>query len=309
MVAVIIPCYKVKDHILDVISTIGPSHAQKIYIVDDKCPENSGQYVLDNCHDGRVTVLFHSNNQGVGAAVMSGYKKAFSEGYSIAVKIDGDGQMDPELIPLFTAPILNNKADYTKGNRFFFLEGLVEMPKIRLIGNAALSFINKIVSGYYTVMDPTNGYTAINLNIIPDLSLEKISKRYFFESDMLFRLNIARAVIQDIPMYSKYGTEESNLNIKNTIITFPPMYFIRFCKRIFYNYFLRDFNLGSVSLTFGLVSMSFGVIFGAYNWIYAWMSNTSTPSGTIMLAALPIIIGFQTLLFFLQQDIASSPKR
>lgn len=308
MIAVVIPSYKVKKHILNVIKAIG-EEAQKIYVVDDCCPEGSGEYVEKECTDPRVVVVFSEKNQGVGGAVMLGYQKAYSDGCEIAVKIDGDEQMDPSLLPQFIAPLVRGKADYTKGNRFFFIEGLSQMPTVRLIGNAGLSFINKIVSGYWNIMDPTNGYTALKLDLLPALPLNKIAKRYFFESDMLFRLNVAKAVIQDIPMHSKYAEEESNLSVTKVLFTFPPMYLTRFAKRIFYNYFLRDFNLGSIALIFSSLSIILGSLFGLYHWFNAYTTGVSTPTGTIMLAVLPIIIGFQSLLFFLQQDISSVPTK
>ena len=262
MIAVIIPCYKVKQQILRVIEKIG-HNVDKIYIVDDFCPEHSGQFVAENVSDPRIKIIYHEKNQGVGGAMITGYKKALEDKCTIAVKIDGDDQMDPSLISKFITPLIEGRADYTKGNRFYYLEGLSQMPFLRLVGNAGLSFINKISSGYWDIMDPTNGLTAINLNVVNILPLDKISKRYFFESDMLFRLNISKAVIIDIPMHSKYADEKSNLNISQVLVTFPPKYIVRFSKRIFYNYFLRDFNIGSITLIFSILSISFGTFFGA----------------------------------------------
>jgi dolichol-phosphate mannosyltransferase len=151
-VAVVIPSYRVKQHILNVLDGIGEEVAN-VYVVDDKCPEKSGQFVLDNCRDRRVTVLFHEENQGVGGAVITGYRRATQEG------ADGDGQMDPALIGNFVQPILEGRADYTKGNRFYNVEDVRTMPFPRLIGNALLSFMTKLSSGYWDIFDPTNGFT------------------------------------------------------------------------------------------------------------------------------------------------------
>src|SRR5690606_29907223 len=122
---------------------------------------------------------------GVGGAIMTAYRQALEDGMDIVVKIDGDGQMNPELLPLFVKPIVDGRADYTKGNRFFRLESLQDMPRIRLIGNSALSFLTKLSCGYWNIMDPTNGYTAIHTSVLRELPLDKIEKRYFFETDML----------------------------------------------------------------------------------------------------------------------------
>lgn len=308
MIAVVIPSYKVKKHIIKVISEIG-SEIDKIYVVDDKCPENSGKYVEDNCKDKRVIVVYNDENKGVGGAVKSGYKKALEDNCEIIVKLDGDGQMEPKLISGLIAPIVKNKADYVKGNRFFYLDTLMKMPKMRLFGNSILSLINKIVNGYWDIIDPTNGFTAIHYNTLQSLNLDKIDNRYFFESDMLFRLGTIKAVVADFPMNAKYEDEKSNLSIKKVLFEFPPKYFVRFFKRIFYNYFLRDFNIASIEMIFGSVFFIFGLILGLFNWLESVSSGVTATSGTVMLAALPIIIGFQLLLSALNYDIQNVPKK
>lgn len=306
-VAVVIPCYKVKKHILEVISQIG-SEVDAIYVVDDDCPEASGAYVKSKCEDTRLKVIFHQKNQGVGGAVISGYSYAIAEGATIIIKIDGDGQMDPKLIPKFIKPIANGLTDYVKGNRFFELEFLTEMPKVRLMGNAVLSFISKMASGYWDIMDPTNGYTAIHTSVLKMIPLHKVDKRYFFESDMLFRLNILRAVVYDLPIPAKYGTEVSNLKIGKVIFDFPGKYFNRCFKRIFYNYFLRDFNIGSVELIIAGILISAGSIFGLFHWYLSFTRGIIATSGTVMLSSLPIILGFQSLLAAVNYDVANVPK-
>ena len=308
VIAVAIPSYKVTRHILSVIAAIGPEVA-RIYVVDDKCPENSGDYVLSNCPDPRVVVLRHPENQGVGGAVMTAYRAAISDGVDIIVKVDGDGQMDPALIPRFIEPILDGDADYTKGNRFFDLEEIGAMPPIRLFGNAALSLMAKFSTGYWNLFDPTNGYTAIHADVAKHLPYKKISRRYFFETDILFRLNIMRAVVVDIPMSAKYADEVSGLKISAIIGEFLVKHLRNFGKRIFYNYYLRDLSLGSIELPIGLVLLTFGICYGSYHWIEAARLATATPAGTVMMSALPILTGLQFILAFLGHDIASVPRR
>ena len=240
---------------------------------------------------------------------MTGYKAAMHEDMDIVVKVDGDGQMDPALIPHFVAPIKACQADYTKGNRFFDLEEIQAMPKARLVGNAVLSFMAKISSGYWDLFDPTNGYTAIHVNILRRLPLAKISKRYFFETDMLFRLSILRAVVVDVPMDAKYSDEVSNLKISKVVGEFLVKHARNFFKRVFYNYYLRDMSVASLELPLGLLMMLFGLLFGAFHWIDSWQNSVATPVGTIMIASLSILMGLQFILAFISYDIASIPRR
>lgn len=307
-IAVIIPTYRACNHILRVISKIGPE-VTRIYVVDDCCPDNSGNFVAANCEDDRVSVVKHAENQGVGGAVMTGYKKAIEDGMDILVKIDSDGQMDPALIMEFVIPIVNGDADYTKGNRFFDLERVRSMPNVRLFGNAVLSLMSKLSSGYWNLFDPTNGYTAIHADVARLLPFNKISRRYFFETDILFRLNTLRAVAVDVLMDAKYGDEVSNLRISEVIGEFFVKHVRNFSKRIFYNYYLRDMSLASIELPIGLVLLSFGSIYGGYHWFYSAQAGIPTSAGTVMLSALPILAGMQLLLSFIGYDISSVPVR
>lgn len=307
-VAVVIPSYKVIRHIADVIAAIPPM-VWRIYVIDDACPDGTGKFVVENVADDRVRVVCHQQNQGVGGAVMTGYQAAIADGADIIVKVDGDGQMDSSLIPYFVEPILSGEADYTKGNRFYDLEEIHAMPRVRLLGNAVLSLMAKLSTGYWDLFDPTNGYTAIHADVARHLPFLKISKRYFFETDILFRLNTMKAVVVDVPMNAKYGEEASNLKISNIIGEFLFKHARNFCKRIFYNYYLRDMSLASLELPLGLLLILFGIGWGGYNWYESAQSNTITPAGTVMLAVLPIMMGLQFLLAFLGNDIASVPRR
>ena len=308
MIAAVIPCYRVRNQILDVLKEIGPE-VQKIYVVDDACPEGSGKFVIENTNDPRIEVLFHNKNLGVGGSVITGYRKAMEDGVNIVVKLDGDGQMDPHMIPQLIAPLRNKQADYVKGNRFYDLAYLRKMPGSRKFGNAILSFINKVVNGYWNVMDPTNGFTAIAEPALKHLPLERIDNRFFFEQDMLFRLNTIRAVVVDYPMNARYDAETSNLKIWKVLFSFPVKYVNRFFKRIFYSYFLRDFNIGSLELILAFIFMGFGFIFGSIKWAHSIESMHPATTGTVILAGLPIILGFQAFLSFLHFDLVNIPQK
>ncbi len=306
--AVIIPCYKVKKHILSVIKSIG-NEVDLIVVVDDNCPENSGKFVEKNCTDSRVKVIFNDKNLGVGGAVKNGYKYALKKEIDIFVKLDGDGQMSPKLIGKIIKPIINEEADYVKGNRFFDIESIQKMPAIRIFGNSMLSLINKFVNGYWNLMDPTNGFVAIHKNALKLIPLEKIENRFFFESDMLFRLSIIKAVVVDVPMMAHYANEKSNLSISHSAFSFPFKYLNRFLKRIFYNYFLREFNIASLELLFGNIFMIFGILFGGYFWMKSINTGIVATSGQVMIASVPILIGFILLLLALHVDLISIPTK
>lgn len=307
-IAVVIPCFRVRAHILGVIDAV-PESVDRIYVIDDACPEKSGQLVLSECADPRVRVHFNTQNLGVGGAVLRGYREAIEDGATVLVKVDGDGQMDLALLDLFIDPILNGEADYTKGNRFFDLTNISQMPKIRIFGNAGLSFFAKLSTGYWDLFDPTNGYTAIHSDVARRLPFDKISNRYFFETDLLFRLNTLRAVAIDVPMDAQYGEEISNLKISKVLGEFAVKHARNFFKRIFYNYFLRDMSVASLELVVGSFLFLGGITFGIAKWIDSMKSGIETPAGTVMLAALPVILGLQFVLAFLGHDINSLPKR
>lgn len=307
-VAVVIPCHRVRDHVLRVIEKI-PSMVQRIYVVDDACPDNSGRHVEQACRDPRVVVLFNQANLGVGGAVQAGYARALEDGADVIVKMDGDDQMDPTALPQLVGPILRGEADYTKGNRFYDLDRIGRMPRMRIFGNALLSFMTKLSSGYWDVFDPTNGYTAIHARVLGKLPLHKVSRRYFFETDMLFRLNTLRAVVVDVPMDARYGDEASNLRIHRVVVDFFFKHVRNTGKRLFYNYFLRDLSLASVELVFGGLFIIVGALLGLGFWYSSSTSGVPTLPGSVMLVALLLIVGFQLLLGFLAYDIASVPKR
>lgn len=307
-IAVVVPCYRVRSQILEVIADV-PTEVERIYVIDDACPEGTGRWVQDQCPDSRVSVHWNGSNLGVGGAVMAGYVLAVADGMDVVVKMDGDGQMDASALPELVGPILRGEADYTKGNRFYDLAQIGRMPRARIFGNAALSFMTKISSGYWDIFDPTNGYTAIHAKVIGKLPLHKISRRYFFETDMLFRLNIVRAVVADVPMDAKYGAETSNLRVSKVLFDFSFKHLRNTVKRLFYNYFLRDLSLASIELVLGGAFLASGVTMGLVFWLKSHYTGVLTTAGGVMLVALQVIVGIQLVLGFLAYDIAAVPKR
>jgi len=290
-----------------VLADIGPE-CNAIYVVDDACPEQTGELVERECRDPRVRVVHNPENLGVGGATLAGYRAALEGGADVIVKVDGDGQMDSSLLPRLVQPILDGEADYAKGNRFFDVDGLDAMPRLRLIGNSLLSFASKLSSGYWNIFDPTNGFTAIHASVARALPMHKISQGFFFESDLLFRLGVVRAVVCDVPMPARYGDEKSNLKIRHIVGEFSRKHIANTFKRIFYNYYLRNFNVASIEIIAGFFLMGFGGWFGATRWIEGIERNVAQTSGTVMVAALPVIVGFQLVLSALNYDLQNVPR-
>lgn len=307
-ITVVIPCYKEKSKILDVLSKFD-STITHIIVIDDACPEGTGEFVLKNNNDTRVQLVTHKYNQGVGAATISGYLKAIELGSDIIVKVDGDGQMDPSMIKTLIRPIQRGEADYTKGNRFYRLYGLSKMPPVRLIGNLILSFASKMSSGYWKLFDPTNGFTAIHAKVAEQLPVDKCHKGYFFESDILFQLNMLRAVVIDVPIQAIYGDEKSSLKISNILLLFLMKHFANLSRRIIYNYFLHDFSIASIELVVALIFIAFGSIFGGMEWYNSSITGLAASAGTVIIAALPIMVGSQLLISFLNFDVQNQPNQ
>lgn len=305
--AVVIPAYRAATHIQSVLQVI-PSFITHIVVINDCSPDNTAELV-DAWRDPRVRLISHQTNQGVGGATLSGYNAALNLGAEIIVKMDSDNQMDPTfLLPLIT-PILLHQADYTKGNRFLHARQLRSMPLLRRLGNMGLSFLTKLASGYWNIFDPTNGYTAIHSALVPMLNQSAISQRYFFESSLLLELGLLRAAVRDVYIPARYGNEQSSLSELKTLFDFPPRLLKGFLWRVWIHYFLRDFTVVSIFLITGTLLTTFGLLFGGYHWYLSAVTNTEATTGTVMLAVLPIILGFQFLLHAIIADIQNVPTQ
>ncbi|UTP40965.1 glycosyltransferase family 2 protein [Phenylobacterium sp. LH3H17] len=304
---IVIPCYKVRNHILRVIEKI-PAWIEGIVCVDDACPENTADFLEAENPDSRLVVVRLPQNLGVGGAVLAGYVEAERRGGRILVKVDGDDQMDLTFLAQLVAPILLGEADYTKGNRFSSISHLTDMPRVRLFGNAALSFAAKVSTGYWNVFDPTNGFTAIEASMIKLLSGRRISQRFFFETDLLYHLGTLRAVVRDIPIPARYGDEVSNLRVGAIIGPFALKHLKNFVQRIIGQYFVRDFNVATMEMMFGVGFLGFGSIY-ALRWFAVRMPGEDADAGLVMTAALPVIVGVQLLLQVMNFDVVNVPNR
>ncbi len=297
-----------RNQILEVLSSLSDD-VTHICVVDDACPDGTGDYVEKNFKDKRLVVLRNPLNAGVGGAVKKGYEHLLRQDVDVVVKLDGDGQMDSRHIPHLVSPILSGEADYTKGNRFYSMDGFSSMPKIRLIGNIILSFLSKAASGYWNIFDPNNGFLAISPSVLRQLDLEKISNRYFFESDMLFRLNLLRAKVVDVPMTALYGEERSNLSLWKAAFEFPYKHLRNLFRRLSITYFLRDFSVPSIQLSLGFLLTLLGSIIGIHNYFRSQELGIGTAPGTLILFAVLMFTGIQLLIGFISHDIQNVPTR
>lgn len=305
-VAVVIPAFRVAQHIEQVVRAI-PGFVSDVIVVDDASPDDTAR-IVEGIPDPRVRLLRHEQNGGVGAAMITGYRHALELGADVVVKMDGDGQMDPRyLIPLIE-PILAGEADYTKGSRFFYTRQLRQMPLVRRIGNLGLSFLTKASSGYWDVFDPTNGYTAVHRRVLEVLDWHNIDRRWFFETSMLIELSLVRAVVRDVQIPAKYADEHSSLSAAGALMRFPRKLLGSFFRRLWLQYFVREFSPVSLFLTAGLPLAVFGFLWGAVHWVQSVRTGTTASTGTVMVAVVPLILGFQLLLQAVSLDIQNTPK-
>ena len=306
--AVIVPCYMVERHVASVIGAI-PDWVAYIIAVNDASTDRTAEILAAMAsRESRLHVLTHTQNRGVGGAMVTGFRKALELSADFAVKIDGDGQMDPAELPRLLVPLLDGSADYAKGNRFRSVTDIHQMPLARRFGNIALTFLNKFASGYWHVFDPQNGYVAIPREWLQRLSLEHLDKRYFFENSLLVSLNIEGARVADVPMRAMYGDEQSNVRIPRILGGFPIRLLKAAIHRILIKYLIYDVSPIVVYLLAGGVLLLFGLAFGGYHWLASIQSGRAASTGTVMLATLPIILGFEMWLHALHLDIVQSPR-
>lgn len=306
-VYLVIPCYRVRAHILNVLART-PAWVEGVVCVDDACPDRSGDFIEAECRDPRVHVLRLAENRGVGGATLAGYREAIRRGGRILVKVDGDDQMDLGYLAQLVAPVLLGEADYAKGNRFTSLSHLSAMPRVRIFGNAGLSLLAKLSTGYWNVFDPTNGYTAIEASVALRVMEKDIAKRFFFETDLLYHLGTLRAVVRDVPMPARYGEEESNLSAGKVVLPFAWRHAKNFVRRVVGQYFVRDFNVASIELVAGAGFLAVGLFWALY-WLAVREPGQAASAGVVMAAALPVIVGVQLLLQAMNFDVINVPNR
>lgn len=283
-------------------------YAHLVIVVDDDCPQRSGAIVRDAyASNDAVRVVERDRNGGVGAAFKIGIAEALSAGASTIVKIDADGQMDPSYVPaidkLFRA---DPSLVAIKGNRFFHPDVSKHMPTGRLLGNGVLSLCAKFASGYWNLTDPTNGYLAFHAARLRTLPWETFADSYFFEMSVLCELGLRRLPLLELEMPAIYTDAPSSLSIRKVLFEFPPRLFARTWRRFVAQYILFDVNLGTLYAFFGAALLLFALVFGGYEWIQSIVTHIGRATGTVMIAVLTFLMGFQLLLNALMFDVQFS---
>tara|TARA_B100001250_G_scaffold413844_1_gene449433 strand:- start:1407 stop:2375 length:969 start_codon:yes stop_codon:yes gene_type:complete len=258
-IGVSIPCFKTGKITIDVVNDI-LEYVDYVVLVDDNCPYETGKLVENAINSTKLYIIKNDINSGVGASTKKGFEWLLKKECDLILKIDGDGQMNASDIPKMYIPILQNECDATKGNRFTNMNQLKNMPKLRLLGNIFLSFISKFSTGYWELFDPTNGFIALDGKVLAKLPLNKIDNRFFFETDLLFRCGINNVAVKNVSVdinYNKKNSACSSLNAIKEIPHFLTKHFFIAIKRIAYQYFIFNFNPGSLDL---LISFFFSII-------------------------------------------------
>ena len=306
-VAVVLPCFNVAEQVDAVIRGL-PDWVDHVVAVEDASTDGTAER-LCRIIDPRLTVLIHERNAGMGAAMRTGLEEAFRRGADIGVKMDGDGQMDPDQLPRLLDPLCGeDPVSYTKGNRLFDRRALRSMPRVRMFGNFVLTFLSKLASGYWHVLDPVNGYTAIRRDAWQTIDVHRLHGGYFYQADILVELNIVEARVRDVAIPARYGSERSSLRIHREVPTFGGLLVRRTLHRFWAKYVVRDFSPIALFALTGAVLFLWGAIFGLWAWWDHARRDLVTPTGTVMVSVLPLFAGFELLLQALVLDIQESPR-
>jgi glycosyltransferase involved in cell wall biosynthesis len=302
-VAVVVPAHNEEALVASTVSTI-PDFVDRIYVIDDGSTDATAERAAAG--DPRVDVLTHEANKGVGAATVTGYRRALKDEIDVTCVMNADGQMDPEDLRTLVAAVAADECDYAKANRLFTAEAWKVIPKTRYLGNAFLSFMTKIASGYWHIADSQSGYTAMNLQTLRLLELDRLYTRYGFPNDVLVHLNVWSRRVRDYPSRPIYGVgERSDMRIRKVIPRISWLLFKGFFWRMKEKYVIRDFHplvlFYSIGLFFFLLGAGLGIAYTVLR-----LLGHIIPAATAVLIALLVISGIQFLLFAMWFDMESN---
>ncbi len=278
-----------------------PDLVDHVVVVDDASTDDTAR-AAKAAGDTRTEVISLVDNCGVGAATVAGHRHALALGADVCVVLDGDDQMDPAAIPALLDPIVRGEAQFTKANRFYAIGSFDEMPRHRVVGNVALSFLTKAASGYWNLFDPQNGYTAIHREALERVPLQRLAQRYDFENDLLIHLNILRVPARDVPVAARYGKEVSGLTVPRVAPRILRRLARGFWQRIWWKYVVQSFSAVALMLFGGLTLVTVGIGFGCWVIADSWGPQAATP-GTVVLSVAPLLSGFHMLLYAMMLDI------
>jgi len=302
-IAVVVPAYNEERLIAKTLRSI-PSLVDKVIVVDDRSNDNTVKFVREVAEkDKRMILIEHEANQGVGWAIITGYKKAIEFDIDVTVVMAGDGQMDPRDLKNIVRPVAKGDVDYTKGNRLFQGDAWSMIPHYRYLGNSFLSLLTKIASGYWHIADSQTGYTAVSLNVLKKLNLDTIYKRYGMPNDMLIKLNQYDFRVRDVHVRPVYDVgEKSGIRLITVIPKISWLLFKGFWKRLFFKYVIKDFHplVFFYILSFFLLISSIPLTIRLF---YIWAVTGDIPDINAMALVFTVISGLQTLFFGMWFDM------
>jgi glycosyltransferase involved in cell wall biosynthesis len=302
--AVVVPAHDEEDLIAGTLAGV-PEFVDRIYVIDDHSADETAQRAQE-AGDPRVEVISHAENEGVGAAIVTGYRRALAEGIDVTCVMAADGQMDPADLERIATPVVLGEVDYAKANRLFTGQAWQLMPRHRYLGNAVLSMLTKIASGYWHVADSQSGYTAISRELLEQLDLDRVYPRYGFPNDMLVHLNVWNARVRDVPSRPIYGVgERSEIKLRRVVPTIAWLLFKGFLWRLREKYVIRDFHPLVFFYVLGILLTLAGLVLGAVETVLRLMGNELT-TPTVVLVALLLISGSQFTLFAMWFDMESN---
>jgi glycosyltransferase involved in cell wall biosynthesis len=302
-VAVVVPAYNEESLVASTVSTV-PAFVDKIFVIDDGSTDATVERAQGA--DERVEVVGHERNEGVGAAIVSGYRRAAAEGYDVICVMAADGQMDPDDLEMLVRAVATGECDYAKANRLFTGQAWQLIPHTRYLGNAVLSFLTKIASGYWHVADSQSGYTAVNLETLKLLDLDRVYRRYGFPNDLLVHLNVWNRRVRDYPSRPIYGVgERSGIRLRKVVPRISWLLLKGFFWRLGQKYVIRDFHPLVLFYSLGIVLFGVGFLLGVVE-VALRIAGNSITSATIVLVALLVISGLQLLLFAMWFDMESN---
>jgi glycosyltransferase involved in cell wall biosynthesis len=302
-VAVVVPAYNEEALVGSTVAGI-PEFVDHVFVVDDGSTDATAEKAREG--DKRVEVLRSGKNEGVGAAIIAGYRRAIQDKIDVTCVMAADGQMDPDDLETLVRAVALDECDYAKANRLFTGQAWEIIPRTRYLGNAVLSFLTKIASGYWHVADSQSGYTAVNLETLKLLDLQRVYRRYGFPNDMLVHLNVINRRVRDYPSRPIYGVgERSGIRLRRVVPRISWLLIKGFFWRLREKYIIRDFHPLVLFYTLGFLLFAAGVVLGVVETGLRFAGNP-IPAATIVLVALFIISGLQLLLFAMWFDMESN---
>ena len=302
-IAVVVPAYN-EEKLIDKTLTSIPAFVDKIIVVNDASTDNTGQIVKRKAEkDQRICLLEHETNQGVGGAIVTGYKKARDLKIDVTAVMAGDAQMESSDLIRIVEPVADGSADYTKGNRLFYGDSWKMIPHYRYLGNSFLSLMTKMASGYWHIADSQSGYTAISLIALQRINLDKVFKRYGMPNDLLIRMNQHDFRVRDVHVRPVYHVgEKSGIKLVSVIPTISWILFKGFWRRLFFKYVIKDFHplIFFYLLSFLLLGASIPLCIRLF---YIWYLRADIPDINAMALVFTLISGFQTLFFGMWFDM------